>query len=91
LKTEYDQVISAGIGRTDSDSASQRGATYKIVEEFSDYKKEGGLMLPHSYKLRFTANDVGGVRQLDWAFELAQYAFNAPLPADSFNVEAFKQ
>lgn len=90
VRTEYDQVLSAGIGRTDSDSASQRGATYKIVEEFSDYKKEGGLMLPHSYKLRFTANDVAGVRQMDWAFDLAQYAFNAPLPADSFNVEAFK-
>jgi hypothetical protein len=91
LRTEYEQVVSAGIGRTDRDSASQRGSSYKIVEEFSDFKKEGGLMLPHSYKLRFTADDVGGVRQMDWAFELAQYAFNAPLPADSFNVEAFKQ
>lgn len=90
VKTEYEQVLSAGIGRTDRDSASQRGATYKIVEEFSDFKKEGGLMLPHTYKLRFTADDVGGVRQLDWAFDLAQFAFNAPLPADSFNVEAFK-
>lgn len=91
LRTEYEQVLSAGIGRTDRDSASQRGATYKIVEEFSAYKKEGGLTLPHSYKLRFTADDAGGVRQLDWAFDLVQFDFNAPLPADSFNVEAFKQ
>lgn len=91
VKTEYEQVVSAGLGRTDKDSASQRGSTYKIVEEFSDFKKEGGLMLPHSYKLRFTADDLGGVRQMDWAFNLAQFAFNAPLAADSFNVEAFKQ
>jgi hypothetical protein len=90
VRTEYEQVVSAGIGRTDRDSASQRGSSYKIVEEFSDFKKEGGLMLPHTYKLRFTADDVGGVRQMDWVFDLAQFAFNAPLPADSFNVEAFK-
>ena len=46
VRTEYEQVLSAGIGQTDRDSASQRGSSYKIVEEFSDYKKEGGLMLP---------------------------------------------
>lgn len=91
VKTEYEQVVSAGIGRTDRDSASQRGSSYTIVEEFSDFKKEGGLMLPHNYKMRFTVDDVGGVRQLNWAFDLAQFSFNAPLPADSFNVEAFKQ
>ncbi|MET0622162.1 MAG: hypothetical protein ABW250_04185 [Pyrinomonadaceae bacterium] len=91
VRTEYEQVISAGIGQTDRDSASQRGSSYKIVEEFSDYKKEGGLMLPHSYQLRFIANDLGGVRQLDWAIELAQYAFNAKIPADSYNVETFRQ
>ena len=90
VKTEYEQVVSAGIGRTDSESASQRGSSYKIVEEFSDYKKEGGLMLPHSYKLRFVIDDLNGVRQLDWVFDLAQYGFNSRIPDDSFNVEAFK-
>lgn len=91
VRTEYEQVLSAGIGRTDRDSASQRGSSYKIVEEFSGYKKEGGLMLPHSYKLRFIADDAGGVRQLDWAFDLEQFGFNSQLTADSFNVETFKQ
>lgn len=91
VRTEYEQVLSAGIGRTDRDSASQRGSTYKIIEEFSDYKKEGGLMLPHTYKLRFNADDARGARQMDWAFDLAQYAFNANLPADSFNVETYRQ
>lgn len=90
LRTEYDQVLSAGIGRTDKDSASQRGSSYKIIEEFSDHRKEGGLTLPHGYKLRFTANDQNGVRQFEWTFDLSQYAFNAQIPAGSFDVESYK-
>ena len=90
LRTEYDQVLSATIGRTDVESAGQRGSSYRIIEEFSDFRKEGGLTLPHAYKLRFTADDRNGARQFEWAFDLAQYAFNAQIPASSFDVEAYK-
>ncbi|HEX8354476.1 MAG TPA: hypothetical protein VF611_16340 [Pyrinomonadaceae bacterium] len=90
VRTEYEQVISATIGRTDKDSAGQRSSSYKIVEEFSDYRKEGGLALPHGYKLRFTADDQNGARQMEWVFDLEQYSFNGKIPADSFDVESFK-
>jgi hypothetical protein len=90
VRTEYEQSVSAGIGRTDKESAGLKGSTYKIVEEFSDFKKESGLMLPHTYKLRYTTDDANGVKQFDWELTLAQFAFNRKIPAESFDVEAFK-
>ncbi len=90
VRTEYEQAIGAGIGRTDKESAGLKGSTYKIAEEFADFRKESGLMLPHTYKLRFTSDDHNGVKQFDWTIDLVQFAFNARIPADSFDVEAFK-
>ncbi len=90
VRSEYQQVVGALQGSTDQNSAGQRSSSYKIVEEFSDYKKESGLMLPHSYKLQFMINDRAGASQFEWVMNLSQYAFNKRIPPESFNVEAYK-
>ncbi|HEX8474065.1 MAG TPA: hypothetical protein VF666_08545 [Pyrinomonadaceae bacterium] len=90
VRSEYEQVISAGLGRTDKDSAGQRASSYKIVEDFSDHRKEGGLVLPHTYKIRFLADDRASAREMDWVIDFAQYGFNGQIPAGSFDVESFK-
>lgn len=99
VRTEYTQVIAAMIGQTvgtlqgrpTENSSRQRSTRYEIVEDFSDFKQEGGLTLPHNYKLRLVIDNQGGARQFDWELNLAQYDFNRPIPPDSFNVEAFKE
>lgn len=98
VRTEYTKVVSAQIGRVSTTqlgrptetSSRQRSTRYRILEEFSDYKKEGDLTLPHTYKIRLEIENQGGNSQFDWELNLTQYTFNQRMPADSFNVETFK-
>ncbi len=90
VRSEYERVISAQPGRTDKESASQRATRYSMVKEFSDFKKESGLMLPHGYKLRILLENAAGNSEFEWALNLVEYAFNRRIPSDSFNVEAYK-
>lgn len=91
VRSQYVQVISAPPGKTIDTSSRQRSTRYQIVEEFADFKKESGLTLPHTYKLQLIIDNQGGIGQYDWTLSFVQYAFNRKIPADSFDVEAFKQ
>ncbi|MDQ1559552.1 MAG: hypothetical protein QOD32_2612 [Pyrinomonadaceae bacterium] len=86
VRTEYERTIAASLGgriSTGGASAGKNEVRYKLVEDFSDFKKEGDLTLPHSYKL--TMNVQGPIIVLqDWVFELTQFAFNQPLNPKDF-------
>lgn len=90
VRSTYGQVMSAMQGRTDKDSARQSASRYQVVEEFGDYKKEGGLTLPHTYKLQLLIDDYSGSSKSEWTLTLTQFELNHPVPADSFNVESYK-
>lgn len=98
VRSEYTRVISAGLGgpgqlatgptiAADA-SGQQRTTRYKMVEEFGDFKKEGGLSLPHSYKVKLEFDTRGGTQVVNWDFTLADFAFNQPLPPATFNAKA---
>jgi hypothetical protein len=57
-----------------------------MVEDFSDFKKEAGLMLPHSYKISLDLDTRGGTYSGSWDFVLNQFAFNQVFQPGSFNV-----
>jgi hypothetical protein len=61
-----------------------------MVEEFSDFKEEGGLTLPHSYTLQLMIEGQGTTSQFEWAMALTVFQFKQPIPEGSFNVENFK-
>ena len=99
VRSEYTRVISAGLGggRTlpsgaiagpADASGQQRTTRYKMVEEFGNFKKEGGLNLPHSYKVKLEFDTRGGVQVMDWDFTLTDFAFNQPIPPATFNGKA---
>ena len=90
VRSTYEQVISAMQGRTDKDSARQSASRYQMVEDFSDYKNEGQLTLPHSYKLQLLIDDYTGTSRSEWELILTQFDLNHPVAADSFNVDAYK-
>lgn len=101
VRTEYDQVISGmnGTSRADmstrqrdiipgADSSSrQRETRYGIVEEFSDYKDEQGLILPHTYRLEILLDGQQGTSVQEWLFSLNTFMFNEKLDPVAFNVE----
>jgi len=89
VRTQYDRVIGAQLGRGGVDSsASQRETRYRIVEEFGNYKEEGKLKLPHSYKLQLEINKTGGSSLDRWEMTFDQFAFDQEIDNRMFNVES---
>jgi hypothetical protein len=88
IRTQYELVISSRIAAGGVDNqAGQRETRYKMVEKFTDYKKEGELNLPHSYALEFEIVKTNGSSSDKWEIKLEQFAFNQEIDSKSFNVE----
>lgn len=87
VRTEYTQVISAGIGANINASGAQRPRRYKMTEDFSDFQKEGGLTLPHTYKISLELDTPGGTFAEDWQLTLTQFHFNQTIPPSTFKVQ----
>ena len=88
VRTEYQYVIAARMGARPEDSISQLESRYKLTEDFSDFKPEGKLTLPHMYKIRCTIEERNNTQMLEWVLTLAQFAFNEPIDANVFSGNA---
>lgn len=88
VRTEYERSVIAQMGSTPETSANQSETRYKLVEEFSDFKKEGGLTLPHAYKinLEITTGTRGAVKA-QWEVNLSDIKFNQKIEPGSFDVD----
>jgi len=87
IRTEYTRVITAGLGANKDASGSQRPTRYRLVEDFSDFSKEGGLMFPHTYKISFSLDTMAGTGSADWTIKLNQFSFNQKIPPSTFKVQ----
>jgi hypothetical protein len=88
VRTDYERVIAASIGTRSSIDARERETRYKMVEEFSNFKTEGELNLPHSYKIKLVVDAPGGTFNADWEIDLNQFTFNEPIDPNSFTIGA---
>ncbi len=86
VRTEYERVIAAPTGDRGYLSGRGRETRYKMVEEFSDFKPEGGLLLPHTYKITLVADTDSGAFLADWVITLTQFTFNQPIDPNSFTI-----
>jgi hypothetical protein len=87
VRTEYTRTVAAQMGTTPDNSARQIESRYRMVEDFSDFRKEGGLTLPHQYKLALEITLPGGSYRQDWEFALTDFAYNQPIDPKSFDVD----
>jgi len=87
VRTEYSQVIYAseqrriaGGGGTLPAPQSQQASNARIdaYEEFSDFKEEAGLTLPHTYKFHLSIQSDVRPALIDWVFNLTDFGFNVP-------------
>lgn len=77
----------SGADRVGEGSAQQSNTTYELTEEFSDFKTEGGLTLPHTYKLHLV--QLGSATQIsEWLMTLVKFSFNQQLDAKDFDVSS---
>ena len=67
-------------------SPQDRDARLKIVEEFSDFRIEKGLNLPHTYKLELSFQSETNPLLADWLLNLTDFTFNQTLDAKQFRI-----
>src|SRR5882724_1904592 len=88
VRTEYERVIAAPTGDRAYTNIEEREIRYKMVEEFYDFKNEGGLTLPHTYKIKLLVDSKGGTFLADWEITLTQFTFNERIDPNSFTIGA---
>jgi hypothetical protein len=88
VRTEYERVIAASTGTRAYANVQEREIRYKMVEEFSDFKKEGELNLPHTYKIKLAVDSQNGTFLADWVMTLTQFSFNQKIDPTSFSISS---
>jgi hypothetical protein len=84
VRSQYEYVVSARQGAIAEMSVSQRDNRYKLVEDFSDFKQTGKLMLPHTYTIDLTVELSNRTQTLEWTINFQQFTFNEPIDAKVF-------
>jgi len=87
VRTEYRHSISQQ-NQAFKTMGTRGGAFYVVNEYFSDYKDEGGLTLPHTYKINYVSNTDAGTAEYTWTVSIGEYHFNQNLAPDFFTFDA---
>ena len=87
VRTEYRRLIPAETGDRSYSNVTARESRYKLVEEFSDFKPEQGLTLPHKYKIQFSADNQSGTFLAEWTLTLTTFAFNEKIDPAAYNFD----
>lgn len=84
LRTEYKLMQSAGIGLRPEQSSGYDETRVKLVEDFSDFREEKGLTLPHVYKLTYSNSGQKGTTEIQWEMKLSTFSVNDKLDDATF-------
>jgi len=88
LRTEYQQEFVAPSVSRPEKAARQKGTRLKLTEEFSDFRREANLVLPHNYKIQLTIDSESDPLLQDWVVTLSKFLFNKSLDAKQFDLAA---
>lgn len=88
VRSEHERVIPAPTGTVDYANIQEREIRYKMIEQFSDFRPEGELSLPHTYKIKLSVDSQGGTFLAEWVIKLTQFTFNERLDPKSFSISA---
>jgi len=86
VRTEYHHTIAAR-QETFGVLGTQTGVKLSLIETFADFKDEGGLTLPHSYKILYLTDSNSGTYEYNWGFAISKYLFNQNLAPDFFSFD----
>jgi hypothetical protein len=90
VRTEYKRISSAAIGKKPEDSGGQNEVRFRVVEDFSDFKAENGITLPHNYHILYSVQggQETGTVEIEFTFKLLEFAFNQKLDEKTFSTDA---
>lgn len=86
VRTEYEQTIPPPPVTSPEQAAKQKETHLKMTEDFSDFKTEKGLTLPHTYKLQLTFDTSNNPLLQDWVLTLTKFAFNLAIDDKQFDL-----
>ena len=85
VRTMYRRTVGAQIGPGVDQSAGQSESRYELTEDFSDFRVDGGLNLPHHYQIQYRYLGAES-RYFDWVMTLHSFVFDQPIDDKDFNV-----
>jgi len=85
VRTEYDRVVPAPMGKVEYTNVQEREGRYKMIEDFSLFKPEGELSLPHIYTIKLSVDTVNGTFLAEWTIKLTSFEFNQKIDPAAFN------
>ena len=85
-RTEYERVVPAQLDTRSLTNVQTRESRYKLVEEFSLFKQEGELTLPHIYTIKLSVDTQGGTFLAEWTLKLIQFSFNEKIDPAAFSI-----
>ncbi len=89
VRTEYSRVIAAAMGPTVDSSAGRRETRHSMIEQFSDFKPENNLTLPHTYDIEFKVY-TGNSAEYKWSMNLNEFNFNSDLGINQFQAKNYQ-
>ncbi len=88
VRSEYQEETQAATTSRPEDAAKQKVTRVKLTEEFSDFRQEKNLTLPHTYKIQLTFDTENNPLLEDWVVTLTQFLFGKTLDAKQFDLTA---
>lgn len=86
VRSVYKLTLSAPMGARPADSPSQSETRYQLTEDFSEFKEEGGLTLPHAYRLEYLLEGAAGTLLHEWVMSPAQFRLDQPVDPATFKI-----
>jgi hypothetical protein len=85
VRTEYERIVPAPMGRVEYTNVQEREGRYKMIEDFSLFKPEGELNLPHIYTIKLSVDTVNGTFLAEWTIKLTNFEFNQKIDQAAFS------
>jgi hypothetical protein len=86
IRSEFRRTVSAQMGVTIDKSAERVATRFLLSEDFSDFRNEGGLNLPHGYKIHLSVSGERNTLEADWTSALRDFRFNQKIDLSEFSV-----
>lgn len=77
-------VQPAPMGRTPTESSGQRDTLYQLKEDYSDFKEEDSLTLPHAYKMAYTMEGQNQTIFVEYNLTIDQLSHNQAIDPKFF-------
>ena len=93
VRTEYKRMTSAPqgimvrptVGASGDNSGKQSETRISLTEQFSDFRPEKGVTLPHLYKIQYSYSGNQGTVQCEWTFTLTEFGVNQKFDPATFS------